>query len=152
MSSLPCHLGDIEHRDKASVPEMPLAAGEMVLLVEDEPAIREMCALMLEKLGYRVLSAQDPEKALSIACAHEGEIDLLLTDVVMPGMNGRDLKEQIRAVYPEIRTLFMSGYTSDVIAHRGVLEEEVRFIQKPFSINDLGPKIRDALKKTKPSE
>ncbi len=70
----------------------------------------------------------------------------------MPGMNGRELAEQVRAVYPEIRTLFMSGYTSDVIAHRGVLEEEVRFIQKPFSIHDLGPKIRDALKKTKPSE
>jgi len=121
-----------------------------VLVVEDEPAIREMCALMLEKLGYHALSAQDPEEALKIAGTPNAKIDLVLTDVVMPSMNGRELAERIRSVHPGIRTLFMSGYTADVIAHRGVLEEEVEFIQKPFSINDLGPKIRDALQKSKP--
>lgn len=129
-----------------------MATGETVLVVEDEPAIREMCGLMLEKLGYRVLTAENPEEALRIAKAHEGKIDLLLTDVVMPGMNGREMTQQIRTLYPEIRTLFMSGYTADVIAHRGVLEEEVQFLQKPFSIHDLGPKIREILKKTKPAE
>lgn len=149
---LPCHPGDVEHLEKATVPEAPLATGETVLVVEDEPAIREMCGLMLEKLGYRVLTAENPEEALRIAKAHEGKIDLLLTDVVMPGMNGREMTQQIRTLYPEIRTLFMSGYTADVIAHRGVLEEEVQFLQKPFSIHDLGPKIREILKKTKPAE
>jgi CheY-like chemotaxis protein len=128
-------------------PETPLAAGETILLVEDEPAIRDMCLLMLEKLGYLVLTANDPQEALQIAGKSGETIDLVLTDVVMPGMNGRELMEHIREIHPDIKTLFMSGYPADVIAIRGVLEEEVQFIQKPFSLKELGPKIREALKK-----
>ena len=146
---LPCYLGEAEQSDKAELSENIMAGGETVLLAEDEPAIREMCELMLKKLGYNVLAAKTPEEALLTADGYKGGIDLLLTDVVMPGMNGRELMERIRAFYPAIRTLFMSGYTADVIAHRGILEDEAQFIQKPFSLKDLGGKIRDILKKSK---
>jgi PAS domain S-box-containing protein len=145
---LPCHAGsEKEPLSSTKGPETPLAAGETILLVEDEPAIRDMCLLMLEKLGYLVLTANDPQEALQIAGKSGETIDLVLTDVVMPGMNGRELMEHIREIHPDIKTLFMSGYPADVIAIRGVLEEEVQFIQKPFSLKELGPKIREALKK-----
>jgi YesN/AraC family two-component response regulator len=80
-----------------------------------------------------------------LAEEHPGDIHLLITDVVMPGMNGRDLADELRTFYPDIKILFMSGYTADVIAHRGVLEEDVQFIQKPFSMKDLGVKVREVL-------
>jgi len=144
---LPRHMGDADEMSPEAMAETPLGEGEMVLLVEDEPSIREMCQYILEKLGYRVFSADTPEEALHLADEHQGEIDLLVTDVVMPGMNGRDLAQQIKARYPDIKTLYMSGYTADVIANRGVLEKEVQFIQKPFSVKDLAVKVRKTLKK-----
>jgi len=144
---LPRHMGEAEKLSPDTVPETPLGEGEMVLLVEDEPAIREMCQDILKKLEYRVLSADTPQEALSMADEHQGEIDLLVTDVVMPGMNGRELTRQIKALYPDIKALYMSGYTADVIANRGVLEKEVQFIQKPFSVKDLAIKVKKTLKK-----
>ena len=102
--------------------------------------------MMLERKGYTVLSAATPAEAVKTAENHTGVIDLLMTDVVMPEMNGRDLAEQITRLYPDIRLLFMSGYTANIIAHQGVLEEGVLFIQKPFSMNDLGTRVREALK------
>jgi DNA-binding NtrC family response regulator len=100
---------------------------------------------MLERLGYRVLAAHTPGEAIRLAGEHSGRIDLLMTDVVMPEMNGRDLAKNLLSIHPDIRRLFMSGYTANVIAHHGVLDEGVHFIQKPFSMDDLGAKIREAL-------
>jgi len=118
---------------------------ETILLVEDEAAILEMTTTMLERLGYHVLPASTPGEALTLAESFDGVISLLLTDVVMPGMNGRDLARQIVALHPNITPLFMSGYTANVIAHHGVLDTGVQFLEKPFSKKDLASKIRDAL-------
>jgi CheY-like chemotaxis protein len=142
---LPCHVGEAEKIRAEIVTEIPPSGNEMVILVEDESAIREMGRMMLEKLGYKVLTASAPEEAVRLAEEHPGDIHLLITDVVMPGMNGRDLADELRTFYPDIKILFMSGYTADVIAHRGVLEEDVQFIQKPFSMKDLGVKVREVL-------
>ncbi len=135
-----------EDTDKA-VPEKKAAAGgtETILLVEDEPSILRMTRMMLEKKGYTVLSAATPSEAVEKAKNHSGAIELLMTDVVMPEMNGRDLAGQITDLYPDIRLLFMSGYTANVIAHQGILDDGVSFIQKPFSMADMTVKIRELL-------
>jgi CheY-like chemotaxis protein len=116
-----------------------------VLVVEDEPALLMMAKMMLGKLGYHVLAAGSPGEAIALAEAHESAIHLVITDVVMPEMNGRELADWLQSLYPNLKVLFMSGYTADVIAHRGVLKEGVHFIQKPFSIKDLAVKARDVL-------
>ena len=116
-----------------------------MLLVEDEAMLLKLAKTMLEKLGYRVLSASTPVEAIRLAREHAGTIHLLLTDVVMPEMNGRDLARQLLSLYPGLKCLFMSGYTANVIASHGVLEEGVHFIQKPFSLNDLAVKLRAML-------
>ena len=103
---------------------------------------------MLEKKGYTVLPAAKPTEALETAKNHSGAIDLLMTDVVMPEMNGRDMAEQIADLYPAIQLLFMSGYTANVIAHQGVLDDGVAFIQKPFSMADMTAKGREVLDKS----
>jgi PAS domain S-box-containing protein len=135
-----------EDIDKA-VPEKKAAAGgtETILLVEDEPTILRMTRMMLERKGYSVLSAATPTEAMEKATHHSGPIDMLMTDVVMPEMNGRDLAGQIVHLYPDIRLLFMSGYTSNVIAHQGILDDWVSFIQKPFSMADMMEKVRELL-------
>ena len=128
-------------------PGIPSARGhETVLLVEDEQAILKMTTMMLEREGYTVLGASTPGEAIRLAREHMGEIDLLMTDVVMPEMNGRDLAKNLLSLYPNVKRLFMSGYTADVIAHHGVLDEGVHFIQKPFSKKDLAAKLREALR------
>ncbi len=129
----------------ASQAQTPVSRGETVLLVEDEPAIMRMAQIMLRSLGYRVIAAGTPSLAIALAREHGAELELLLTDVVMPEMNGRELTRQISALCPGVKTLFMSGYTANVIAHHGVLEEGMDFIQKPFSMNELGIKIRVVL-------
>jgi two-component system, cell cycle sensor histidine kinase and response regulator CckA len=121
------------------------ASGQTVLLVEDEPANLRLGRAMLERLGFSVLTASTPADAVRLAEEHPGRIDLLITDVVMPGMNGRDLAARIDAVRGDLVHVFMSGYTADVIAHRGVLDQGVHFLQKPFSISDLAGKVREAL-------
>ncbi len=130
-----------------AVPERETAAGgtETILLVEDEPAILRMTRMMLERKGYAVIPAATPAEAVEKGKIHSGAIDLLMTDVVMPGMNGRDLAGKIIALYPGIRLLFMSGYTANVIAHHGVLDDGVAFIQKPFSMTDMTAKVRELL-------
>jgi two-component system, cell cycle sensor histidine kinase and response regulator CckA len=125
--------------------ETPKGRGETILLVEDEPALLILAKMMLEDLGYRVLSAGSPTLSLKLGEEHVDEIELLITDVVMPEMNGRDLAQKLQARSPKLKILFMSGYTAEVIVHRGVLNEGVQFIQKPFSRNDLGVKVRAAL-------
>jgi len=127
-------------------PDAPLASGnETLLLVEDEPPILKMGKTFLERLGYRVLIAATPGEAIRLAHDHAGEIHLLITDVIMPEMNGRDLADQLTAAYPGMKRLFMSGYTADVIAGHGVLDPGMHFIQKPFSRTDLAKKVREAL-------
>ncbi len=118
---------------------------ETILIVEDEPAILAMTKTMLIKMGYTVLTAKTPGEAIRMALEYEGNIDLLLTDVVMPEMNGRDLAKEILSLYPNLKRIFMSGYTADVIAHHGVLEKGVNFVQKPYSRKDLGAKVREVL-------
>ncbi len=131
---------------QAPVFEPALSSGKgTILLVEDEQSILRIATAMLEKLGYRVLSASTPGEAIHLAKAHSQEIDLLMTDVVMPEMNGRDLTNMIVFLCPGIKRLFMSGYTADVIAHHGVLDEGVCFLQKPFTIRDLAAKVGEAL-------
>lgn len=129
----------------AAVSEVQKGEGETVLLVEDEAAIVKLTSAMLEDLGYKVLAANSPAEALTLAEAHQGEIQLLLTDVVMPGMNGRDLAKQILALQPKMKALYMSGYTANVIAHHGVLDEGINFIQKPFARSDLSVRVREVL-------
>ncbi|RJP43897.1 MAG: PAS domain S-box protein [Desulfobacteraceae bacterium] len=131
--------------------EVAFGQGETLLLVEDEPAIIKMCQTMLEKLGYNVLIAHAPDAAVNLASEHSGIIHLLMSDVVMPGMNGRDLADKLKAIRPGIRVLFMSGYTANAIVHHGVLDEGEHFIQKPFSMKKLSVKVRKALEGGKSS-
>ena len=131
--------------------EGPLEAApvgsETILLVEDEPALLNLGRIMLERLGYTVLTAATPGEAIRLAEKHAGKIHLLMTDVVMPELNGRDLAKRLLSSIRISKRLFMSGYTANVIAHHGVLEEGVHFIQKPFSLKDLAAKVREALGK-----
>ncbi len=132
--------------DKIIVPEtVSDKDNETILLVEDEHSLLIITADMLETQGYHVLSANSTDDAVRIAAENAGRIDLLLADVIMPGMNGQELARQLAAICPEMKCLFMSGYTSDVIAPHGVLEEGVFFIQKPFSLPDLVRKVREVI-------
>jgi PAS domain S-box-containing protein len=132
---------------KAFAPERrkPAQGDETLLMVEDERAILEVGKAILEQYGYTVLAAPTPTQALDLAAQHDGPIHMLITDVVMPEMNGKDLNEQIMALRPGIKTLYMSGYTANVIAHRGVIDEGINFLQKPFSIHTLAAKVREVL-------
>ncbi|MDK9706657.1 MAG: PAS domain S-box protein [Desulforhopalus sp.] len=118
---------------------------ETILLVEDEPMILDVTATMLRMQGYTVLAASSPGQAVRITEEHAGKISMLMTDVIMPEMNGRDLAKNLQALRPNLKCLFMSGYTADVIAPHGVLEEGVHFIQKPFAMQALIDKIKEVL-------
>jgi DNA-binding NtrC family response regulator len=127
-------------------PELPAKPGnETIILVEDEPAIVQMTTMMLTRLGYTEVAAATPGEAIRLALEYRGRINLLLTDVVMPEMNGRDLAGNLLSHYPELKRLFMSGYTADIIAQHGVLDESAHFIQKPLSMKDLGGKLCETL-------
>ena len=124
----------------------PLIRGhETILLVEDEPAILHLTKTMLEQLGYTVLAASAPCEAPRLAEQHAAVIHLLMTDVVMPEMNGRDLARNLLSLYPHLKRLFMSGYTAEVIARDGAVDDGAQFIQKPFSMPELATKVRHAL-------
>jgi PAS domain S-box-containing protein len=140
---LPRNQGKAEQMQKEALAEPAACGHETILLAEDEPAILAMTTTMLERMGYTVLSASRPGEAIRLAEAHSSEIHLLMTDVVMPEMNGRDLAKNLLSLYPNLKRLFMSGYTANVIAHHGVLDPGVNFIQKPFSMQDLAAKLRD---------
>jgi CheY-like chemotaxis protein len=123
----------------------PMPGAETLLVVEDEPALLKLNTMLLEKLGYTVLPASTPDQALHWAREYAGQIHLLVTDVVMPQMNGRDLVQELRSRAPHLRCLFMSGYTADIILDHGVLPEGVSFIQKPFTVAALAAKVREVL-------
>ncbi len=120
------------------------SGNETIVLVEDESVILRITKIKLEQLGYTVHAFSNPVEAVS-ACGEISRIDLLITDVIMPEMNGRDLAIKITSLHPEVKTLFMSGYTADVIAHRGILDRGLNFIGKPFTLKDFSVKIRDIL-------
>lgn len=141
---LPCHESGLEPI-REELADRAATGSETILVVEDEPMILEIATTMLESLGYTVLAASGPAEAIRLAREHGGAIQLLMTDVVMPEMNGRLLANHLRAQFPALRCLFMSGYTANVIAHHGVLDEGVHFIQKPFALHALAAKIREAL-------
>ena len=126
--------------------EPPLPRGtETILLVEDDETILETERHMLELFGYQVLATSTPAKALLLAEEHAETITLLITDVIMPEMNGRELAERLTARYPNLKYMFMSGYTGDIIANHGVIEGDINFIQKPFSLRGLAVKVREAI-------
>ena len=131
--------------DVAAAPLEAAEGSETVLLVEDDRSVRAITERFLRSLGYGVLTAADAEEALRQAAEYPGPIHLLITDVVMPGMNGRDLATRLTAKFPEMACLYISGYTSDVIAHHGVLDEGVQFLSKPFTRSELAQTVRDAL-------
>jgi PAS domain S-box-containing protein len=122
-----------------------LRGTETVLLVEDEEQLLRSARLLLEELGYIVRATSSASRAIELVRAHPEGFDLLLTDVVMPAMNGRELHQQLRALCPSLRCIYMSGYTADIIAREGVLDQDTHFLQKPFSLDQLGLKLREAL-------
>ena len=142
---LPRHRGQLADAHDDHAMDIPSSRGETVLIVEDDASILKLGMKMLKLLGYSVLGASSPGEALDIAASHVGEIQLLITDVIMPEMNGRQLADRLQAHYPDLKILFMSGYTANVIAHQGVLDEGLWFIQKPFSRKDLAFRVREVL-------
>ena len=136
-----------EHTEKSIRKEHVenLRGSETILLAEDNEHVRRLTGTILRRHGYTVLEAENGERALSILDGYSGTVNLLLSDVVMPGMNGSELFAQAVKKVPDLKVLYMSGYTDDVIAHHGILDEGIQFIQKPFSLQALTSKVREAL-------
>jgi PAS domain S-box-containing protein len=133
-------------------PDAAHTGSETILLVEDDPSVLRLGQKTLEELGYTVLAADRPDKALDMVDRQSAPIDLLVTDVVMPEMNGKDLLARLSKNRPGLRALFMSGYTANVIAHRGVLDEGIEFLQKPFRAVDFAARVRQVLGNSNPSD
>jgi len=122
-----------------------LRGTETVLVVEDQPEVRKLTLSMLESQGYRLLEAANGSEALSLCKRYTEPIHLLVTDVVMPGMTGRELARMLLALRPSLKTLYTSGYTANAIAHEGVLDAGVAYLPKPFSAAQLAAKVREVL-------
>jgi two-component system cell cycle sensor histidine kinase/response regulator CckA len=135
----------VEEDIPAPASALPPASGgtETILLVEDEPSVLELARLILERHGYKLLVATDPFEALAIVEDHEAPIDLLVSDVVMPLLNGPELAQRIRQLRPQLRTLFLSGYTEDLVGAKGGLEDTDGFLSKPFTLDALARKVRE---------
>ncbi len=142
---LPCCESSENDAGAKKVSSTTPGGNETLLVVEDQQAICRIIRRFLKPLGYTVYTAESPVRALEIMDESGGEIDVLITDVVMPGMNGRELAEKLQAMKPELKVLYMSGYTANVIAHRGILEEGVNFISKPITRGQLARKLRNML-------
>ena len=143
---LPCIEDSVLAQKKTEWAETEGGKGkETILLVEDEPAVRELARMVLSEQGYTVIEAQNSEDAVRLAGGHDSEIHLLLTDVVMPGMSGHDLAKHLTALHTNLRVLYMSGYTYNVIGENGTLEEGLSFLQKPFTPQVLTQRVREAL-------
>jgi CheY-like chemotaxis protein len=137
---------DLTQRAPATQGERPVRAGtETILLVEDEIGVRQLVREMLHRLGYKIHEASSGADAVRIFAQHQNTIDLLLTDVIMPQMSGRDLAERLKALQPSLKVLYISGYTDDMLAHHGVLESNVYLLQKPFAPDELAKKLREVL-------
>jgi CheY-like chemotaxis protein len=142
---LPRYQSKAQARQLTEAPGSVIRGTQTILLVEDEPMILDIAMVILVRAGYTVLPAASPSEAQRLAREHTGIIDLLVTDVIMPEMNGRDLARNLLALFPEMKCLFMSGYTADLIAHHGVLGDGVCFLQKPFTKVTLTTKVEEAL-------
>jgi PAS domain S-box-containing protein len=142
---LPRHLVAPEAVRVAGATDRTNRGHETILVVEDDPAVLKLTVRMLAGQGYTVLAARSPAEAIRVAGESGPHIHLVMTDVVMPGMNGRELAAKLLSLHPHLKRLFTSGYTADVIAHHGVLEEGVHFLQKPFALGDLAAKVREVL-------
>jgi CheY-like chemotaxis protein len=142
---LPIHESENRTEDDSHENQKIYTGNETVLLVEDEDALLHFTKLILEQMGYTVLTANAPEKALKLSEEYKGDIHVLITDVVMPGMSGRELNGKIKAGRPGIKCLFVSGYTADIIAHNGVLDPDIHFLEKPFTAEELSAKLREVL-------
>jgi two-component system cell cycle sensor histidine kinase/response regulator CckA len=118
---------------------------ETILLVEDEKGVRELAREYLEMSGYTVIEAEDGHTALELASMHAGTIHLLMTDVVMPGISGRELAERVKRLRPKINVLYMSGYTDQAVVHHGILDMDAVLLQKPFTLATLSSKLREIL-------
>lgn len=137
---------NVEECDPVTPQESEKGGGETVLLVEDEESVRELVSVTLVSRGYKVLEAEDGERGLRLAQETKGEIDILVTDVVMPGMGGRELAKKLQALRPGISVLYLSGYTEDAVITQGGLGPETAFLQKPFTLQNLAKKVRDVLR------
>jgi CheY-like chemotaxis protein len=142
---LPKVKGDAEPEEKEQSTVDDLSGSETVFTVEDDDNLRKLAQEVLLRHGYRVLDAENGEDALKVGKEHEGPIHLLLTDVVMPKMGGKELAERLQPLYPQMKVIYMSGYTDNAIVHHGVLAQELNFIQKPFTPEGLARKVREAL-------
>ncbi|MBN2428098.1 MAG: PAS domain S-box protein [Deltaproteobacteria bacterium] len=142
---LPVSKESVSQHKETVIASRNLQGDETVLLVEDSEPVRYLAGNILKRKGYAVIVAENGEAALAKLENYHGPVHLLLTDVVMPGMSGKDLFERLSRRFPDMKVLYMSGYTEDVIVHRGVVDEGVNFIQKPFSVNTLATKIREVL-------
>ena len=137
---------EIEEGDvTTSLPEPATGGAETILLVEDEKAVRELSRKMLEKSGYAVLGAADGKEALEIAKTYQGDIHILISDVIMPEMNGTELAEATRMLRPGMKVLFVSGYTDERLLPQGEMVGELPFLQKPFTLGTLSQKVRETL-------
>jgi CheY-like chemotaxis protein len=137
--------GEISKQLSERKPELECRAFETVLLAEDEEWVRALASRILRERGYRVLEAINGTEALSIAQEFDGNIQLVLTDVVMPGMGGKDLVSHLEVIRPGIKALYISGYTDDTIVHHGILDSGVAFLQKPFTVENLSRKVREVI-------
>jgi len=141
---LPRFFGEIDV-PSAKEEDIPLKGNETILVVEDEEQLLDLAKSSLELFGYTVFIAKSPGDAILLCERSDVKFDLLITDVVMPEMNGRELKERLERVKPGMKVIYMSGYTADVVAHRGILDEGVHFLQKPFTPRSLARKARNVL-------
>jgi CheY-like chemotaxis protein len=137
----------LEEKKERVVKEASPRGNETILVVEDDEVVRKLAVRILREQGYRVLEASQGVDAFLICEEHKGPIHLLVTDVVMPKMSGRELAERILEILPEVKVLYMSGYTDNTIVHYGVLEKGVNYIQKPFTVEGLVQKVREVLDK-----
>src|SRR5215831_10004219 len=144
---LPRTEGTDKPASSAPVVAAQLNGSETVLVVEDQEEVRSFVVKALAGYGYRVLQAAEGSQALTMAECHSGAIDVLLTDVVLPGMNGRELANRFRIVRPDTKVIYTSGYTQDLIAHRGVLHDDISYIPKPYTADQIAAKVREALGK-----
>ena len=139
-----------DEADSRTLSESELYGSETILVVEDNSQVRNLTRSLLRRQGYKVLAAENGKEGISMMDQHEGPVHLLLTDVIMPDMNGKQLFERISQTYSGVKVLFMSGYTDNVIAHHGVIDPGVQFIQKPFSMKGLAAKVRETLDRGNP--
>jgi CheY-like chemotaxis protein len=125
--------------------QLPSGGHETLLIVEDEPVVRKLTVRALSEKGYHILEAEDGPSALAEANSHPGELHLLVTDVVMPGMNGKELADQLTAERPDLRVLYISGYAEHAVVRQGVLQEGIAFLSKPFDLAELARTVRKVL-------